>query len=79
VRGESPSPRRPLTYSLANAWKLGSSFTERMMITATWRDGDRALFERESEPLRSDALEPIFGPDWTSYAPLARGEPLNDS
>ena len=45
-------------------------FTEGMVITATWRDGDRALFERESDPLRSNALEPIFGPDWTSYAPL---------
>jgi hypothetical protein len=47
-------------------------FTEGMVITATWRDGDRALFERKSEPLRSDALEPIFGPEWTSYAPLSR-------
>jgi hypothetical protein len=44
-------------------------FTEGMTIMATWRDGECVLFER-SATLRSDALEPIFGPGWTSYAPL---------
>jgi hypothetical protein len=44
-------------------------FTEGMVITATWRKGDRVLFECVSEPLRADALHPIFGPGWTSYAP----------
>lgn len=45
-------------------------FTEEMVITAIWREGDRVIFERQSEPLRSDALEPIFGPGWAPYAPL---------
>jgi hypothetical protein len=45
-------------------------FTDGMVITATWREGERVLFERQSEPIRPDALEPIFGPSWTSYAPL---------
>jgi hypothetical protein len=45
-------------------------FTEAMVTTAVWREGDRVVFERQSEPLRSDALEPIFGPGWTPCAPL---------
>jgi hypothetical protein len=45
-------------------------FTEGMVITATWHQGGRVLFERRSAPLRSDALEPILGPGWTPYSPL---------
>ena len=44
-------------------------FSEGMTITATWREGERVLFERRAT-LRSEALEPVFGPGWTSYAPL---------
>ena len=44
-------------------------FVEGMVITATWRDGDRVLFTRQAE-LTSNALEPIFGPGWKFYAPL---------
>jgi hypothetical protein len=53
------------------AWmSFPEPFTEEMVITAAWRADDHVLFERQSEPLRSDALEPVFGPGWTPYAPL---------
>jgi hypothetical protein len=56
------------------AWmSFPEPFTEGMVITAVWREGDRVLFERQSEPLGSDALEPIFRAGWTSYAPLGWG------
>jgi hypothetical protein len=41
-----------------------------MQLTVTFCDGDKVLFGRASGPLRADALEPIFGPGWTGYAPL---------
>jgi hypothetical protein len=44
-------------------------FVEGMGITATWYDDERMLFQCQSGPLHADRLEPIFGPDWTSYAP----------
>ena len=50
------------------AWmSFPEPFTEGMTITATWHRGSRVLFTCESEPLRKEALRPIFGPDWTSY------------
>jgi hypothetical protein len=42
-------------------------FTEGMVITATWLDGEKVLFER-SATLAGAALEPVFGPGWTFYA-----------
>ena len=41
-----------------------------MEVTVSFCDGDTVLFERESGPLEADALEPMFGPGWTGYAPM---------
>jgi hypothetical protein len=42
-----------------------------MTVTAIWRDeaGDE-IWRAASSPLTADRLDPIFGPEWTSYAPL---------
>ena len=44
-------------------------FTDGLVITAIWHAGDRVLFERQSEPLRPDALEPILVPGGRPTAP----------
>jgi len=41
-----------------------------MQVAITWNKGDSVLFKCQSGPLQADALEPMFGPDWTSYAPM---------
>jgi hypothetical protein len=41
-----------------------------MEVTVAFCDGDTVLFERESGPLDAHALEPMFGPGWTGYAPM---------
>jgi hypothetical protein len=45
-------------------------FTPGVAITATWRKDEKVLFEIGPERITPDALEPLFGPDWTRYAPL---------
>jgi hypothetical protein len=54
-----------------DAWAcLPHPFTPGMRITATWLDeAGRELWRQQSPPLRADALEPMFGPNWTGYAP----------
>jgi hypothetical protein len=54
----------------ADAWVcLPHSFTTGMRITARWLDQDgRVLWQQRSPPLHADALEPMFGPNWTGYA-----------
>jgi hypothetical protein len=47
------------------------SFEPGMTVTASWRDqGGNELWRAQSSPLTADRLDPIFGPEWTSYAPL---------
>jgi hypothetical protein len=51
-----------------------SRFERGVTITAVWKDEAHAeLWRAESSPLTADELEPIFGPGWTSYAPLGLG------
>jgi hypothetical protein len=46
-------------------------FEPGMTITAVWQDEDRnELFRIDSPPLTADRLDPLFGPEWTPYAPL---------
>jgi hypothetical protein len=45
--------------------------TPGMQVTAIWQDKDeRELWRLTTPPLRPDALGPMFGPSWTTYAPL---------
>lgn len=44
-------------------------WTPGMSVTVVWRDeNDRELQRVSSEPLH--ALQPVFGPSWTGYAPM---------
>lgn len=64
-------PRPPQTCRVRNGVWLSfpEPFTPGMRIAATWYGDDgRELFRRESAPLDQDALGPLFGPDWTTYA-----------
>jgi hypothetical protein len=46
-------------------------FEPGMTITAVWQAEDRSeLFRVASPPLTPDRLDPLFGPEWTAYAPL---------
>jgi hypothetical protein len=46
-------------------------FTHGMQVTAIWQDKDeRELWRLTTPPLHEDALGPMFGPSWTTYAPL---------
>jgi hypothetical protein len=47
------------------------SFEPGMTVTASWRDqGGNELWRAQSSPLTANWLDPIFGPEWTSYSPL---------
>jgi hypothetical protein len=74
VRSPGPSPRLAFTQTCRVRNDVWLSFPEPfragMEVTVTFCDGDTVLFERESGPLDADALEPMFGPGWTGYAPL---------
>jgi hypothetical protein len=45
-------------------------YRDGMEISITWSQGDTVLFTCQSGPLEVDALEPMFGPGWTGYAPM---------
>jgi hypothetical protein len=46
-------------------------FEPGMTVTAIWRDeAGEELWRRASSPLTARLLDPVFGPEWTSYAPL---------
>jgi hypothetical protein len=54
-----------------NVWAtMPEPFTDGMQIAITWNKGDSVLSKCHSGPLHADALEPMFGPDWTGYAPV---------
>lgn len=75
IRSPGPSPRLAFTQTCLVRNDVWLSFPEPlregMDVTVTFCDGDTVLFERKSGPLEAaDALEPMFGPGWTGYAPL---------
>src|SRR3954454_5245924 len=74
VRSLAPSPRLAFTQTCParnDVWlSFPEPFREGMEVTIAFCDGDTVLFERESGPLEADALEPMFGPGWTGYAPM---------
>jgi hypothetical protein len=74
IRSPGPTPRLAFTQMCPVRNDVWLSFPEPfragMEVTVAFCDGDTVLFERESGPLGADALEPMFGPGWTGYAPM---------
>jgi hypothetical protein len=72
VISELPASGRLVVDDPEGAGRLGDLNGDLMPFERRVVDGDddeRLLFQCRSGPLRADGLEPIFGPDWTSYAP----------
>src|SRR3954451_8753076 len=73
IRSPGPSPRLAFTQTCPVRNDVWLSFPEPlregMNITVTFCKGDTVLSERECAPREAAALEPIFGPGWTGYAP----------
>src|SRR3954453_1452436 len=82
VRSPGPSPRLAFTQMCRvrnDVWlSFPEPFREGMEVTVAFCQGDTVLFERESGPLEADALEPMFGPGWTGYAPMEEGRERGD-
>ena len=74
INSPNTNPRRAFAQTCLvknHVWStVPEPFADGMQVTITWSKGDTVLFACESGPLRADALEPMFGPDWTGYAPL---------
>jgi hypothetical protein len=69
--GEVPVLRVEWLPGPFGVWLAGPfGFAAGAAVKASWlRDGE-VLFDVQSQPLDQRALAPVFGPEWTSYAPL---------